>query len=221
MQKISKQSLIIRHLGIQPYAQIYAAMQDFTRNRDLNTADEVWILQHPAVFTLGRNGKEEHVLNPGDIPLQYIDRGGQVTYHGPGQIVAYLLIDIRRMGMGVREMVTSIENTVIDFLASLQISAYAKKDAPGVYTYAKTGKPDGKIAALGLRISKGCCYHGLSLNIKMNLEPFTRINPCGYEGLNVVQVADYYPTITLPNASKILINCLHKQLMLKGSMIKS
>jgi len=201
--------LIIKQLGIQSYAQVYAAMQEFTRTRDANTEDQIWLLQHPRVFTLGRNAKEHHVLTPGNIPLHNIDRGGQVTYHGPGQLVAYLLFDIRRKGLGVRETVTLIENSLIDFLAEYEIRAYAKKDAPGVYT------DEGKIAALGLRVSKGCCYHGLSLNIKMDLEPFTRINPCGYEGLNVVQVAEYFPTITLPMASNTLLNCLNHRFAIK------
>jgi len=207
--------LIIRYLGIQPYVQTYAAMQAFTRERDAQSEDEIWLLQHPGVFTLGRNGKEHHVLNPGDIPLQHIDRGGQVTYHGPGQIVAYLLLDIRRLGMGVRETVTLIENALIDCLAEFQINAYAKKNAPGVYTYPHENVADGKIAALGLRISKGCSYHGLSLNIKMNLEPFSRINPCGYEGLNVVQIADYVPDITISLATDVLIDSLTRRLMAK------
>lgn len=208
-QNFSGTSLIVKNLGIQPYDKIYAAMQEFTRNRESGQEDEIWILQHPPVFTLGRNGKEQHVLNPGEIPLQRIDRGGQVTYHGPGQIVGYLLIDIRRIKVGVREMVSLIEDSLVDMLAQYEIEAYAKKDAPGVYT------DEGKIAALGLRISKGCTYHGLSLNIKMNLEPFSRINPCGYEGLNVVQLADYVPNITIPLATEQLVICLKNRLAAK------
>lgn len=164
-----------------PYAQVLQQMQDFTRRREADTADEVWLLEHEPVFTLGRNGKMEHVLNPGDIPIIPIDRGGQVTYHGPGQLIVYLLLDIKRSGLGVRELVMKIEQSVIDLLAAHQIAAAGDRDAPGVYVQGR------KIAALGLRVSRGKTYHGLSLNVDMDTEPFQRINPCGYEGLEVTQ----------------------------------
>ncbi|MEZ5534043.1 MAG: lipoyl(octanoyl) transferase LipB [Thiolinea sp.] len=167
-----------------PYPEILQQMQDFTRQRDESTPDEIWLLEHQPVFTLGRNGKMEHVLNPGDIPVIPIDRGGQVTYHGPGQLVAYLLLDIKRLNIGVRELVMSIEQSVIDLLANYGITAAGDRDAPGVYVAGK------KISALGLRVSRGKTYHGLSLNVDMDLEPFSRINPCGYEGLEVTCCAD-------------------------------
>jgi lipoyl(octanoyl) transferase len=160
-------------------------MQAYTEQRDSNSADEIWLLQHEPVYTLGRNGKPEHVLNPGTIPVVQIDRGGQVTYHGPGQLVAYLLIDLKRLKLGVRQMVSAMENAIIGVLAEYGVQALARADAPGVYV-------DGsKIAALGLRIRKGCCYHGLSLNLEMELQPFKQINPCGYEGMSVSQLADF------------------------------
>lgn len=167
-----------------PYPEILQQMQEFTRQRDEETTDEIWLLEHAAVFTLGRNGKMEHVLNPGDIPVIPIDRGGQVTYHGPGQLIAYLLLDVKRLDMGVRELVMNIEQSVIDLLAVHQVEAAGDRDAPGVYVDGK------KISALGLRVSRGKTYHGLSLNVDMDLEPFQRINPCGYEGLEVTQCRD-------------------------------
>ncbi len=167
-----------------PYPEILLKMQDFTRLRTEDTVDEIWLLEHEPVFTLGRNGKMEHVLNPGDIPVIPGDRGGQVTYHGPGQLIAYLLLDVKRMDMGVRELVMNIEQSVIDLLAKRGIEAAGDRDAPGVYVAGK------KIAALGLRVSRGRTYHGLSLNVDMDLEPFQRINPCGYEGLEVTRCAD-------------------------------
>lgn len=157
-------------------------MKKFTDERSAETEDELWLVEHPPVFTLGQAGKREHILNPGDIAIVQSDRGGQVTYHGPGQLVGYLLIDLRRRRLGVRDLVSGIENALIDFLASQGIVAQARKEAPGVYVGAA------KIAALGLRIRKGRSYHGFSLNVDMDLEPFTRINPCGYEGLEVTQL---------------------------------
>lgn len=177
-------TLLIRQLGLVEYAAVWQQMQVFTQQRLADTPDEIWLVQHPPVFTLGRNGKMEHVLAPGDIPVIPIDRGGQVTYHGPGQLVVYMLLDIRRKALGVRELVTAIEQSVIDLLAHYGITALGDRDAPGVYVAGR------KIAALGLRISKGCTYHGLSLNVAMDLEPFQRINPCGYAGLQVTQCAD-------------------------------
>lgn len=159
-------------------------MREFTNRRNPETRDELWIVEHAPVFTQGLNGRAEHLLNPGDIPVVQIDRGGQITYHGPGQLVLYCLLDITRLGLGVKGLVARIERSVIDLLEHYQVASYTRKGAPGVYV----GKA--KIAALGLRIRKGCCYHGLSLNVDMDLEPFTRINPCGYAGLAVTQLSD-------------------------------
>lgn len=182
-------SLLTRKLGLVDYIPTWQAMQEFTAARNESTPDELWLLEHPPVYTQGQAGKPEHVLNPGDIPIVQIDRGGQVTYHGPGQLVAYLLLDLKRHKLGVREMVRKIEQSVIDLLAEYGIEAYGKVDAPGVYVL-RDGV-EAKIAALGLRIRNGCSYHGLSLNVNMDLEPFARINPCGYAGLNVTQLADF------------------------------
>lgn len=167
------------------YQAVWRQMQAFTQQRDENTPDEIWLVQHSPVFTLGRNGKMEHVLAPGDIPVIPIDRGGQVTYHGPGQLVVYLLLDIRRKNnLGVRDLVMRIEQAVVDLLAHYGVVAEGDRDAPGVYVQGS------KIAALGLRVTKGRTYHGLSLNVDMDLEPFQRINPCGYAGLQVTQCKD-------------------------------
>lgn len=174
--------LLIRRLGLQPYLPVWEAMRRFTDLRDGQTPSELWLLQHPPVFTLGQAGKEEHLLNPGDIPVQQIDRGGQVTYHGPGQLLAYLLLDLKEMGVGVRGLVQGMEDALIDLLAGHGIEAHARSEAPGVYV------AGAKIAALGLRVRKGCCYHGLSLNVDLDLEPFSRINPCGYQGLAVTSL---------------------------------
>lgn len=181
--------LIVRCLGLQPYEPVWQAMAAFTDQRDDNTVDELWLLQHPPVFTQGQAGKEEHLLMPGDIPVIQVDRGGQVTYHGPGQIVGYPLINIRRRKTGVRDLVTNIENTIVDTLADYGIEAYPKADAPGVYVQQQ--QRDTKIASLGLRVRRGCSFHGLALNVAMDLEPFKRINPCGYQGLEMTQIADW------------------------------
>lgn len=176
--------LRIRVLGVVDYTEVWQQMQTFTRERNAATPDEIWLVQHLPVFTLGRNGKMEHVLAPRAIPVIPIDRGGQVTYHGPGQLVAYLLLDIRRKDIPIRDLVMKIEQAVIDLLAHYQIAGQGDRDAPGVYV-------DGcKIAALGLRVTKGCTYHGLSLNVDMDLTPFQGINPCGYAGLQVTQCKD-------------------------------
>lgn len=173
----------IRDLGLADYAQTVAKMQDFTANRTAETEDELWLVEHAPVFTQGLNGQPSHILSAGDIPVIQTDRGGQVTYHGPGQLVIYALIDLRRLGIGVRQMVTLLEQSVIELLAPLGISAQARSDAPGVYV------KDEKIAALGLRVKRGACYHGLSLNIAMGLQPFNQINPCGYPGLVVTDLS--------------------------------
>ncbi|MFZ5658365.1 MAG: lipoyl(octanoyl) transferase LipB [Pseudomonadota bacterium] len=176
-----------RFATLQDYGETLAAMQAFTLARASDTSDECWLLQHPPVYTLGLNGKTEHILAPGEIPVLRTDRGGQVTYHGPGQWVAYLLLDLRRQGIGVRQLVHLLEQSVIDLLAEGGVPAERRHDAPGVYV-------DGaKIASLGLRIRSGCSYHGLALNTAMDLAPFGRINPCGYQGLAVTQVRDLLP----------------------------
>lgn len=174
----------MRHLGRVAYAPTLERMRDFTLNRQDDTPDEIWLLEHDAVFTQGQAGKAEHILAAGDIPIVNVDRGGQVTYHGPGQLVAYTLLDIKRMEVGVRDLVSHLEHSVVDVLAQWGVSAFAKPDAPGVYV-------DGaKIASLGLRIKKGRAYHGLALNVDMDLSPFQRINPCGYAGMAMTQLRD-------------------------------
>lgn len=176
--------LRVRRLGERPYEPTWRAMQVFTDARDGATPDELWLLTHPPVYTLGQAGRAEHLLAPGEIPVIQVDRGGQVTYHGPGQLVAYLLLDLRRAGLGVRRLVSLLEQSVIDLLGGYGIVAAARPDAPGVYV-------DGaKIASLGLRIRRGCSFHGLALNVDMDLAPFTRIDPCGLPGLSVTQLAD-------------------------------
>lgn len=174
----------IRKLGRQDYQSCWQKMQDYTLARDESSADEIWIVEHPAVFTQGLNGKPEHLLQASDIPVVNTDRGGQVTYHAPGQLVIYTLIDIKRRGMGVRQLVTLIEQAMVETLAQYGLHAVAKAEAPGVYIAGQ------KIGSVGLRIKKGCSYHGLSLNNNMDLTPFSYINPCGYQGLKVTQLAD-------------------------------
>ncbi|MHC5349118.1 lipoyl(octanoyl) transferase LipB [Metapseudomonas furukawaii] len=176
--------LIVRHLGLVDYLPTFEAMRRLTAERDERTADEIWLLQHPQVFTQGQAGKAEHLLAPGDIPVIQVDRGGQVTYHGPGQLVAYLMLDLRRLGLGVRDLVTAMEQSLVDVLATYGIEAAPKADAPGVYVQGD------KIASLGLRVSRGCSFHGLALNVDMDMSPFWRINPCGYAGLKMVQLKD-------------------------------
>ncbi len=179
----ANQQLTVRALGMVDYSPAWEAMKSLTDSRDENTPDEIWLLQHPPVFTQGQAGKPEHLLFPGDIPVVQVDRGGQVTYHGPGQLVAYLMIDIKRRAIGARELVTRIEQSIVETLLHYGVSAKARKDAPGVYVEAA------KIASLGLRIRKGRSFHGLSLNIDMDMEPFSRINPCGYQGMEVIQLS--------------------------------
>ncbi len=180
-------SIVIRNLGMVDYETTLAQMKSFTDSRTEQSVDELWLLQHPRVFTQGQAGKAEHVLAPGDIPVVQADRGGQVTYHGPGQWVLYLLVDIKRHRLGVRALVDLIENSLIQLLAEYGIDAAARPDAPGVYVRGD------KIAALGLRVRKGCSYHGLALNVDLDLEPFTRINPCGFEGLQVTSMKNCLP----------------------------
>ncbi|MCU4675444.1 lipoyl(octanoyl) transferase LipB [Catenovulum sp. 2E275] len=200
------QQLIVRQLGVRPYESTLQLMQDFTQQRDDNTADELWWVEHPSVFTQGQAGKAEHVLMPGDIPVVKADRGGQVTYHGPGQLVGYTLINIRRKGIGVRQLVSIIENSIVNILTPFSINAYPKPDAPGVYV------DNCKIASLGLRIRRGCSFHGLALNINMDLSPFLRINPCGYQGLKMTQTSQLNGPHTVMEASQLLTEEFKKQL---------
>lgn len=176
--------LIVKHLGVQDFSDVWQQMRDFTDRRNQDTPDELWLLEHPAVFTLGQAGKPEHILAAGNIPVVKTDRGGQVTYHGLGQLVGYCLLDIKRLNIGVRELVETIEDVLVEVLAEYHIDAWANREAHGVYVDQK------KIASLGLRIRKGCSYHGFSLNINMDLEPYQRINPCGYAGLEMTQVQE-------------------------------
>ncbi|WP_437882725.1 lipoyl(octanoyl) transferase LipB [Pseudomonas sp. LRF_L74] len=176
--------LVVRHLGLVEYLPTLEAMRSFTAERSQWTADEIWLLQHPPVYTQGQAGKPEHLLAPGDIPVIQVERGGQVTYHGPGQLVVYLMINLRRQGLGVRDLVTAMERALVDVLASYGVEAAPKADAPGVYVNGD------KIASLGLRVRNGCSFHGLALNVDMDMSPFWRINPCGYAGLKMAQMKD-------------------------------
>jgi len=198
--------LLIRELGLQPYTPVWQRMQAFTDNRSADSRDEIWLLQHEPVFTQGQAGKAEHLLNPGDIPVVQVDRGGQVTYHGPGQLIVYLLLDLRRRKLGVRDLVDMIETSVVELLGDCGIQAYPKPDAPGVYV------DERKICSLGLRIRRGCSFHGLALNLNMDLEPFLRINPCGYAGLEMTQVQTLAPETDLEQLPNNLVNYLVKKL---------
>ncbi|MDE1473636.1 lipoyl(octanoyl) transferase LipB [Xenorhabdus bovienii] len=192
-------TVILRQLGIQPYEPVSDAMHQFTEQRTAETSDEIWLVQHEKVFTQGQAGKAEHVLTPGEIPVIQSDRGGQVTYHGPGQQVMYVLVDLKRAKIGVRQLVTAIENTVIETLAYFGVEAYARPDAPGVYVQ------NNKICSLGLRIRKGCSFHGLALNIAMDLQPFLRINPCGYAGMQMTQLSHLAAEVTVEDVQPVLV----------------
>lgn len=196
--------LILRKLGLQSYEPVWKEMQAFTDGRDESTPDEIWSLQHQPVFTQGQAGKEEHLLMTGDIPVVQVDRGGQVTYHGPGQAVIYLLINLRRRKIGVREIVNIMEEAIVATLAEYGVKAYAKPDAPGVYVN------DSKIASLGLRVRRGCSFHGLALNLAMDMEPFLRINPCGYAGMAMTQLNDLYADLDQEEATDRLLSHLIK-----------
>ncbi|WP_406610920.1 lipoyl(octanoyl) transferase LipB [Agarivorans sp. JK6] len=198
--------LIIRQLGLQDYSSILQAMRDFTDQRSAEQDDELWLVEHQPVFTQGQAGKAEHLLASSDIPVVQADRGGQVTYHGPGQLVAYPLLNLRRRKLGVRDLVTIIEQSIIETLNHYKIEAFAKKDAPGVYVDQK------KIASLGLRIRKGCSFHGLALNVDMDLSPFLQINPCGYAGLEMAQISDYVASPNISQVAELLSKVLVKQL---------
>lgn len=199
------EALRFRCLGRCEYESVFDAMRIFTESRDATTPDELWWVEHPPVFTLGVAGKMEHLLAPGAIPVIRSDRGGQVTYHGPGQLVVYCLLDVRRLGLNVRALVTTLERAVIELLAAHEIVAHARPDAPGVYV------GGAKIAALGLRIRQGRAYHGLSLNVDLDLEPFARINPCGYPGLRVTQLRDLGVQLTPAAAAEALLPLLGRQ----------
>ena len=201
--------MIVKDLGLVDYQQTCEAMQKFTAERNENTEDELWLVEHPAVFTQGLNGKDEHIFNTGNIPVVKTDRGGQITYHGPGQLIAYTLFDLKRQKIGVREMVSRLENSVINLLNELNIKSQARSDAPGVYV------DDRKIAALGLRVKRGSCYHGLSLNIDMDLSPFLNINPCGYQGMEVIDIKSLGYSLTMEQAKQqfeSVLKCqMHKE----------
>jgi lipoyl(octanoyl) transferase len=184
---VSLQLPDILHLGRTDYEPVWQAMKQFTEQRDAETQDEFWLTEHNPVYTQGLNGRKEHVLNTGNIPVVKVDRGGQVTYHGPGQLIVYFLLDLNRLGIGIRKLVMSLEQAVVNLLQGFDIDAHARRDAPGVYV------GDAKIAALGLRVRKACCYHGLSLNLDMDLTPFSGIDPCGYRDLPVIQLVDLVP----------------------------
>lgn len=191
--------ILIRQLGLQPYEPVSQAMHEFTDTRDDTTLDEIWLVEHHSVFTQGQAGKAEHVLVPGDIPVIQSDRGGQVTYHGPGQQVMYVLLNLKRRKLGVRELVTLLEQTVVNTLAEYRIASHPRADAPGVYV------GEQKICSLGLRIRKGCSFHGLALNINMDLSPFLRINPCGYAGMEMTQMQKWLQDVRPENVAPRLV----------------
>ena len=199
------QPAIVRDLGRQAYAPVWHAMQRFTDARSDASADELWVVEHDPVFTLGQAGKDEHVLAPGDIPVLHVDRGGQVTYHGPGQLVVYPLLQLRRLGIGVRDYVCRIEQAIIDTLDEWNIGAERRDGAPGVYV------GGAKIAALGIRVRRGCTFHGLAFNVAMDLEPFGRINPCGYQGLQVTSVLDLGGPSGMVAVTPVLLGHLARQ----------
>lgn len=196
---------VVRDFGRQPYEPVWRAMQRFTDARNDDTHDELWVVEHDPVFTLGQAGKPEHVLMPGDIPVLHVDRGGQVTYHGPGQIVVYPLLDLKRLKIGVRDYVHRIEQALIDTMAEWNIEAARRDGAPGVYV------AGAKVAALGIRVRRGCTFHGLAFNVAMDLEPFRRINPCGYEGLQVTSVLDLGGPSSLDAVKPVLLDQLAAQ----------
>ena len=199
-----------RRLGLQPYEPIFRRMREFTLGRDEATPDELWFCEHQPVFTQGQAGKAEHVLAPGAIPVVQSDRGGQVTYHGPGQLMGYVLVDLQRRGYGIRSLVTRLEQATIDLLAGYGIASAARPDAPGVYVAGR------KICSLGLRVRKGRTYHGLALNVAMDLEPFARINPCGFQGLQMTQVAELGGPRDLDTVARDLEPHLTRRLGLTG-----
>ncbi|EOD56151.1 lipoyl(octanoyl) transferase LipB [Aeromonas molluscorum] len=206
MSSPAQRHLLIRHLGRSPYQAVWDAMKAFTDGRDGDTADEFWLVEHEPVYTQGQAGKAEHLLAPGDIPVVQSDRGGQVTYHGPGQLVLYVLVDVRRCKLSVRELVTALEQAIVSTLALSDINAYAKADAPGVYV--QQAGLEAKIASLGLRIRRGCSFHGLALNVNMDMSPFLRINPCGYAGMPMTQTSALGGPASVAEAAVPLISAL-------------
>lgn len=200
------ESIRIRPLTKREYNETWQAMREFTDNRTSDTSDEIWLIEHPPVYTLGQAGKPEHILNPGNIPIVKTDRGGQVTYHGPGQLVVYPLIDLRRRQLGVRELVTLLEQTIVDLLADYGITAAARPDAPGVYVNGA------KICSIGLRIRRGCSYHGIAFNIAMDLKPFSGINPCGYRNLAITQLSELGGPSDLSTIAMHLVKILSTKL---------
>jgi lipoyl(octanoyl) transferase len=202
--------VIMRHLGLVEYEPTWRAMQRFTDTRDQTTPDEIWLLEHPPVFTLGMNASREHLLAPGDIPVVQIDRGGQVTYHGPGQLVIYPLLNLKRRRLGVRELVVALENSIVDYTAELGVAAAGSRAAPGVYV-------DGdKLASVGLRIRRGASYHGAALNVSLDLEPFSRINVCGYRSLKATRLVDHGAQVSVDAAARGLAPHLRRHLRLEG-----
>jgi len=197
--------LIVRHLGVQPYLDTWTRMKDFTITRTPDTPDELWLLQHPPVYTQGQAGKPEHILNAQSIPIVQSDRGGQVTYHGPGQLVAYILVDIKRRELGVRTLVCRLEQLLLTLLQYYSIPAETRCGAPGVYVAGK------KIASIGLRVKNGCTYHGIALNVAMDLTPFTGINPCGYAQLQMTQIQAFDATIDINAVSEQLANAFKNE----------
>jgi lipoyl(octanoyl) transferase len=198
--------LLVRRLGLAPYEPVWRAMQQFTDERNPSTPDEIWLVEHPPVFTLGLNAKREHLLAPGDIPVVQIDRGGQVTYHGPGQLVVYPLLDLKRRGLGVRRLVVALEQAVVALAADWGLETAGRRDAPGVYL------GGAKLASIGLRIRRGASYHGLSLNVSMDLEPFGRINVCGHRGLQVTRLCDHCELSDVDAAGRGLVPHLQREL---------
>jgi len=199
-----KNTLSIRELGKADYIPIWEKMKSFTDTRNDKTPDEIWFVEHPPVYTQGQAGKPEHVLNPGDIPVIQTDRGGQVTYHGPGQLVAYILFDLKRLDIGVRKLVMNLEQAIIDVLADYGVTAKGRRDAPGVYV------DEAKICSIGLRVRKGLSYHGLAFNILNDLEPFSRINPCGFRNLTIIKLSDLVPEIKMSEVQSKLADAIVK-----------
>jgi len=210
MDVVTTRPVIVRDLGRQSYEPVWRQMQAFTDARDAETVDELWLVEHDPVFTQGQAGKAEHVLAPGDIPVVQVDRGGQVTYHGPGQIVAYPLFDLRRLGIGVKALVFRIEQSLIDTLAEFRVVANRQDGAPGVYVGAA------KIAALGLRVRRGCSFHGLAFNIDMDLSPYARINPCGFQGLAVTDLKSLAGVSDLKQVQSVLVQHIERQFQLRS-----
>ena len=211
MRRLVTQQIVIRRLGLVDYATTLHSMSAFTDTREPETADEIWILEHPPVFTLGINADRGHILSPGDIPVVQVDRGGQVTYHGPGQLIAYALIDLKRAKSGVRELVSALEKAMIATVGAYGVTAISHADAPGVYV-------DGaKLGSVGLRVRRGCSYHGLALNIDMDLGPFARIDPCGFADLPVTQLTDIARSVNMEDVIETLGTCLTKEI---GSIVR-